>query len=88
MVNEYRAGISVDQYDEHADRDAGRLVVVPDARGLVARSDDLEELHGDPVEIWREWATGPLEGVRIDSGHHMAEEAPDELASALVRFLR
>ena len=56
---------------------------------LVAWSiqDDLEELHGDPVAIWREWATGPIDGVRIDSGHHMAEEAPDELAAALVKFL-
>jgi pimeloyl-ACP methyl ester carboxylesterase len=26
-------------------------------------------------------------GGRIDSGHHMAEEAPEELAAALVPFL-
>ena len=86
MVNEYRAGIHVDQYDEQADRAAGRFVSCP---LLVAWSiqDDLEELHGDPVAIWREWATGPIDGVRIDSGHHMAEEAPDELAAALVSFL-
>ena len=32
--------------------------------------------------------TGPLSGVRIDSGHHMAEEAPEELADALAEFLR
>ena len=49
--------------------------------------DDLEELHGDPVAIWREWATGPLSGVKIESGHHMAEEAPAELAEALVGWL-
>jgi haloacetate dehalogenase len=87
MVNEYRAGIKVDQFDEQADRAAGRLVACP---VLVAWSiqDDLEELHGDPVAIWREWATGSVEGVRIDSGHHMAEEAPEELAAALVGFLR
>jgi len=28
-----------------------------------------------------------VRGVVIDSGHHMAEEAPDELASALLGFL-
>lgn len=87
MVNEYRAGIHVDQYDEQADRAAGRLVSCP---VLVAWSlrDDLEEMHGDPTAIWREWATGPVKGATIDSGHHMAEEAPEELAATLIDFLR
>ena len=44
--------------------------------------DDLEELHGDPI-----WRSGP-DGVTIDSGHHMAEEAPEEVAAALAAFLR
>ena len=48
--------------------------------------DDLEELYGDPVAIWSAWADD-LRGVRIDSGHHMAEEAPAELAAALRAFL-
>ena len=50
--------------------------------------DDLEELHGDPVAIWRAWVDGPLEGVTFDSGHHVAEEAPEEVAAALAAFLR
>jgi hypothetical protein len=29
-----------------------------------------------------------LAGARIDSGHHMAEEAPEQLASVLAEFLR
>ena len=42
-----------------------------------ARShDDMEELYGDPVAIWRDWADD-VRGARIDSGHHMAEEAPE-----------
>jgi hypothetical protein len=32
--------------------------------------------------------TGPLRGVKIDSGHHMAEDAPDELAHAIAGFMR
>ena len=48
--------------------------------------DDLEQLYGDPVEVWRPWADD-LRGGRIDSGHHMAEEAPEQLAEALRGFL-
>jgi haloacetate dehalogenase len=32
--------------------------------------------------IWREWADDVQEDI-IDSGHHMAEEAPAELARIL-----
>jgi haloacetate dehalogenase len=87
MVEEYRAGFEIDRFDEAADRDAGRLVSCPTLIAWSAR-DDLEELYGDPVAVWRPWVDGPLSGVRIDSGHHMAEEAPEEVASALVQFLR
>ena len=76
----------IDRFDEAADRAAGRLVSCPTLIAWSAR-DDLEELYGDPVAIWRPWVDGPLSGVRIDSDHHMAEEAPAELASALVEFL-
>ena len=48
--------------------------------------DDLEQLYGDPLGIWRAWADD-LRGARIDSGHHMAEEAPAELAAVLRAFL-
>jgi haloacetate dehalogenase len=86
MVQEYRAGFEVDRFDEAADRDAGRFVRCPT---LIAWSlqDDLEDLYVDPVAVWRPWVDGPLSGVAIDSGHHMAEEAPAELAGALISFL-
>jgi haloacetate dehalogenase len=47
--------------------------------------DDLEDLWGDPVAIWRGWADD-VRGATIDSGHHMAEEAPEQLAAVLVGF--
>jgi haloacetate dehalogenase len=46
----------------------------------------MEDLYGDVLEVWRPWTTG-LSGGVIDSGHHMAEEAPDELARALLTHL-
>lgn len=41
---------------------------------------------GDPVAMWREWADD-VRGATIDSGHHMAEEAPDQLAAVLREFV-
>ena len=51
---------------------------------LWSTRDDLEELFGDPLKVWRAWATD-VRGHGIESGHHMAEEAPDDLADALLR---
>jgi len=36
--------------------------------------------------VWRDWADDIRGGRRIESGHHMAEEAPNELAALLVKF--
>jgi haloacetate dehalogenase len=85
MVEDYRAGVGIDREHEEADRAAGRRIACP---LLFACSihDDMEELYGDPLAIWRGWADD-VRGARIDSGHHMAEEAPEQLASALLEFL-
>jgi len=71
---------------DEADRAAGRRITCPTLVLWSAR-DDLEELHGDPLPIWARWTADLRGGGRIDSGHHMAEEAPEELAAALVPFL-
>jgi haloacetate dehalogenase len=84
MLEDYRAGLTLDRATELADKRAGRRVRSP-LLVLWSLRDDLEELHGDPVAIWKSWADD-VRGHRIDSGHHMAEEAPDELAAALLEF--
>ena len=53
---------------------------------LWASRDDLADLYGDPLEVWRPWAPD-LRGGPIASGHHIAEEAPDLLVAALRDFL-
>jgi haloacetate dehalogenase len=84
MVEDYRAGVGIDREHEEADRAAGRRIACPLLAAWSVR-DDLEDLFGDPVEIWRGWA-GDVRGARIDSGHHMAEQAPQQLASVLGGF--
>lgn len=46
----------------------------------------MEDLYGDPLSVWSRWADD-LRGQRIESGHHMAEDAPEALAGALQEFL-
>ena len=87
MIEDYRAGLGVDREAEQADRAAGRRVGCP-TLVLWSSRDDLEELHGDPRPIWAAWTDDLRGGGPIDSGHHMAEDAPEELSRELARFLR
>lgn len=84
MLEDYRAGLRIDRDHEEEDRLAGRMLDSPTLI-LWSRHDDLEALYGDPLEIWRNWATG-VTGFSIDSRHHMAEEAAPAVAAALDRF--
>ena len=85
MMEDYRAGLGIDRDHDEEDRRAGRRVECP-TLVLWASEDDMEDLYGDPLEIWRPWAN-ELHGARIASGHHMAEEAPYALAAELLTFL-
>jgi haloacetate dehalogenase len=85
MLEDYRAGLGVDREHEEADRRAGRQVTCPTLL-LWSTRDDLERLYGDPLALWRAWAPD-LRGEGLDSGHHMAEENPEALIEALLRFL-
>ena len=84
MLEDYRAGLGVDRVHEEADRAAGRTIGCP-TLVLWSSRDDMEELYGDPLAIWAAWAPD-LRGHAIESGHHMAEENPRDLAAALADF--
>lgn len=86
MMEDYRAGLGVDRADDEEDRRQGRKVRCP-VLCLWSLKDDLEALYGDVLGVWRPWAPD-LRGHGIDSGHHMAEEAPEALAACLLRFLK
>ena len=86
MCEDYRAGLRIDREHDDADRGAGRRVACP-TLVLWALQDDLEELYGDPLAIWRPWAED-ARGGQLDCGHHMAEEAPAALVDLLRPFLR
>ncbi|MBN6050939.1 alpha/beta hydrolase [Nonomuraea sp. RK-328] len=60
MLEDYRAGLTVDRRHEEADRAAGVRLRCP-ALVLWSVRDDLEDLYGDPLALWRDWA-GDLRG--------------------------
>jgi haloacetate dehalogenase len=86
MCGDYRAGLGIDRAHDSADRREVRRVQCP-AHVVWATHDDMEKIYGDPVSVWQTWLADIRGGVPIDSGHHMTEEAPDELAEAIRVFL-
>jgi haloacetate dehalogenase len=85
MCEDYRAGLGLDRRHDEADRAAGRRVACP-TLFLWSTRDDMERLYGDPLALWASWTT-TLEGGTIDSGHHMAEEAPEQLVARIGAWL-
>jgi haloacetate dehalogenase len=80
--DEYRAGASIDLVHDRADR--GRRLAMP---LLVLWGRRSSQGSGyDVLSIWRDHAE-TVSGQGIDSGHFLAEEAPDETYRALRGFL-
>ncbi|WP_343717657.1 alpha/beta hydrolase [Inquilinus sp.] len=86
MLEDYRAGLGIDRDHDAEDRQQGRRITCP-LLCLWSLQDDTHELAGDMVGIWRSWAAD-VRGRGIDCTHHMAEEAPEELARELLAFLK
>jgi haloacetate dehalogenase len=82
MCEDYRAGATVDFEHDEADRGQRRIacpvLVLWSARG------DLQRWY-DVLGIWQDWADD-VSGLALDCGHYLAEEAPEETSSALLRF--
>ena len=66
-----------------ADKQAGRKIIVPT---LLLWSAAHFPAEPSLLEVWRDWASD-IRGDAIDSGHYLAEEAPDAVLKALDAFL-
>jgi haloacetate dehalogenase len=65
---------------------AERVILADPETWYDADRDDLRDLYDDPLGIWKSWSDD-VRAVVLDCGHHMAGEAPDDLAAALREFL-
>ncbi len=81
---DYRAGRTTDLAHDEETRASGQKITCPllaiwgAAGGIPAETDA-------PLATWREWATD-VRGFALDSGHYLAEEAPEATAEALLEF--
>ncbi|WP_232665517.1 alpha/beta fold hydrolase [Pseudonocardia sp. TRM90224] len=82
ICEQYRAAATLDvEHDEH---DRGRHRLRCPVLALWAAGAAVDTWY-DPLAVWREWADD-VRGGPVDAGHFLPEEAPDEVAAALVAF--
>jgi haloacetate dehalogenase len=82
MCEDYRAGATFDFALDEADRSKKRIQCP--VLALWGGRGKLDQWY-DVTAIWREWADD-VRGQAIDSGHYLAEEAPEETYTALHEF--
>ena len=41
----------------------------------------------DALAVWQQYCGGPVSGGPVNSGHYLAEEAPEEVLASLLPFL-
>jgi haloacetate dehalogenase len=83
MLEDYRAGASIDL--EHDRADVDRKIEVPTlvvwgGRGVVGSRQE------NPLDVWRERASD-VRGAAVDAGHFLVEEQPVETLDLLGGFL-
>lgn len=85
ICEDYRAATGIDLAHDRASRAAGQKLQCPllalwGSKGAIPR-------WYDPLAIWRDFAAGEVMGGGVESGHYLAEEAPEEVLIWLGRFL-
>jgi haloacetate dehalogenase len=86
MCEDYRAAATIDLEHDRISRAQGRKVRCPmlvlwGAKGRIGG-------WYDPLDLWRQYCTADIDGVPVNSGHYLAEEAPSEVLAHLDRFLQ
>jgi haloacetate dehalogenase len=83
---DYRASAGIDLEHDRASRAAGEriacdLLVLVGERGVV-------QAQFDAPALWRAQCAGLVQARTLPCGHYLAEEQPDEVARALIEFMR
>ncbi|ANY07949.1 alpha/beta fold hydrolase [Pseudonocardia sp. HH130630-07] len=89
MMEDYRAGASIDLVHDEASAAVGQRIAVPTLvlwgeHGVVGANAE------DPVTVWRRWAVGPdlVSGRAVPgAGHFLVDERPGDVGSGIRDFL-
>jgi len=82
-VADYRASAGIDIEHDKADRAAGRVLAMP---VTVIQQDWGAALGYAAAARWRSWAPDLVHHT-VDSGHYLAEEAPEPITALLRQLL-
>jgi haloacetate dehalogenase len=86
ICEDYRAAASIDLAHDRESRAAGARITCP-LLALWGAKGKIGQWY-DALEVWRGYASGPVTGHAVNSGHYLAEEAPEEVLAALDGFLQ
>ena len=84
MCEDYRAAATIDLDHDSESREAGEkircsLLVLWGAKGKIGE-------WYEPLDIWRRYCEAEVVGGPVNSGHYLAEEAPDEVLERFFAF--
>ncbi|MCA9319044.1 alpha/beta hydrolase, partial [Candidatus Saccharibacteria bacterium] len=85
ICEDYRAATSIDLEHDRESRARGLKITCP-LLVLWGNKAKIEQWY-DALAIWRDYASGPVTGHAVRSGHYLAEEAPEEVIAAVKTFL-
>jgi haloacetate dehalogenase len=85
FCEDYRAGATLDCEADEADLASGKHIACP----VLALTGEFYLTGGiaATLNVWKRTFAPHVEGAQIACGHFLAEEAPQETAAALIRFL-
>jgi len=86
FCEDYRAGATIDRRQDEADLAAGKRFSSPML--LVCGGSYLAGGLASSLQAWQESFAAEVTGAEVDSGHFVAEEAPEEVLAAVVPFLK
>jgi len=85
ICEDYRAAATIDLDHDRASRAAGDRIACP-VLALWGGKGKVGQWY-KPLEVWSTYATAPVTGGPVPSGHYLPEEAPEGVLAALNGFL-
>ena len=84
MCEDYRAAATIDLVHDRMSRSEGRQVQCP----MLVLWGSRGKVGGwyDPIALWQQYCAASVTGGGVDSGHFLAEEAPDETFGWFEKF--